>query len=126
MWLLNSTVRGNRGYGIFINSSYGDVLVQNTMVADNGADGVRYVRFDPRMDDQLDRTDIYDFCMFPTTASQTYPISVIMDQEAYSPTDKECFKVRASAGNKFPDIRKRIYYNFRDFFRFSARNTDKC
>lgn len=94
--LTDSFIRGNRGYGIFVNSSSGDVLVKNTIVSDNGADGIRYVRFDPRLDDQFDRTDIYDFCMFPTTVSQTYPISMITEQAVFNPTEKECFKVADS------------------------------
>lgn len=91
--MTNSSVRYNRGYGVFVNTTHGDVAVVDTVVADNGADGIRCIRANPRLDDQFDRSDVHDFCMFPTTMSQTYPISVLMEQGLYNPTNKECSKV---------------------------------
>lgn len=93
MILKDSSIRLNRGYGVFVNSSHGDVELIDTVVADNGADGVRCIRSNPRLDDQFDRSDVYDFCMFPTTMSQTYPIYVLMEQGQYNPTNKDCSKV---------------------------------
>jgi len=76
-----------------VNSTHADVALEDSVVADNGADGIRFIRSNPRLDDQFDRSDVHDFCMFPTTMSQTYPINVLMEQGQYNPTNKDCVKV---------------------------------
>lgn len=91
--LTNSTIRGNRGYGVVVNGSHGDVLIENTVVADNGGDGIRFVRHEPHSEQHFDRRNFYDFCMIPTTASQTYPVIVWMQQNEFNPTAKECYQV---------------------------------
>ncbi|KAK6621229.1 hypothetical protein RUM43_011535 [Polyplax serrata] len=90
--LTNSTIRGNRGYGVVVNGSHGDVLIENTVIADNGGDGIRFARHEPESGDQFDRSSFYDFCMIPTTASQTYPVVVWMQQNEFNPTTKECYQ----------------------------------
>nr|CAD7425800.1 unnamed protein product [Timema monikensis] len=59
---------------------------------ENGGDGVRYVHHDPDSRQGLDRKDIYDFCTFPTTAGQTFPIAFTMEQNRYNPSEKQCRK----------------------------------
>ncbi|XP_015436907.1 PREDICTED: protein bark beetle [Dufourea novaeangliae] len=86
----NCTVQNNRGYGIYVNSSSGMTHINDCSVLDNGADGIKYVHFDERPDDRLDRTEVFDLCTFPTTASQTFPVIISMEQSKYAPNMKRC------------------------------------
>lgn len=73
-----------------MNSSAGMAYISDCMILDNGADGVKYVHSDERPDDKLDRTDVFDLCTFPTTASQTFPVTISMEQNKYAPNIKRC------------------------------------
>lgn len=86
------TVQKSRGIGIFVNSSNGLALFNRCKVNDNGDDGIRYIGHDLRSDERTDRNSIYDFCTLPTTAGQTYPISMSIQQSQYAGVAKECFK----------------------------------
>lgn len=86
------TVQKSRGIGIFVNSSYGLALFDRCTVNENGDDGIRYIGHDLRSDERTDRNTIYDFCTLPTTAGQTYPISVSLQQSQFSGVSKECVK----------------------------------
>lgn len=82
------------GYGIYVNSSSGMAHINDCSILDNGADGIKYVHFDERPDDKLDRTEVFDLCTFPTTASQTFPVIISMEQSKYAPNTKVCPQVR--------------------------------
>ncbi|XP_054002830.1 protein bark beetle [Hylaeus anthracinus] len=86
----NCTIQNNRGYGIYVNSSSGMAHVNDCSILDNGADGIKYVHFDERPDDKLDRTEVFDLCTFPTTASQIFPLIISMEQSKYAPNTKRC------------------------------------
>ncbi|XP_012276535.1 protein bark beetle isoform X2 [Orussus abietinus] len=86
----NCTIRSNKGYGIYVNSSTGLTHIDNCLVLDNGADGIKYVHHDERPNDKLDRTDVFDLCTFPTTTSQIFPITISMEQSKYAPNPKRC------------------------------------
>ncbi|XP_018046380.1 PREDICTED: protein bark beetle [Atta colombica] len=86
----NCTVQYNRGYGIYVNSSSGMTHINNCTVSENGADGIKYVHADERPNDKLERNDVYDLCTFPSTVSQTFPITISMQQNKYAPNVKEC------------------------------------
>ncbi|XP_076628397.1 C-type lectin domain-containing protein bark beetle [Colletes latitarsis] len=86
----NCTIQNNRGYGIYVNSSSGMAHVNECSILDNGADGIKYVHFDERPDDKLDRTEVFDLCTFPTTTSQTFPLIISMQQSKYAPNMKRC------------------------------------
>lgn len=88
----NCTLKNNRGYGIYINSTYGLSHIENCVINENGADGVKYVVHDINPDEKHDRTDIYDFCTLPTTSSQIYPIQFSIEQLKYSNSEKNCDK----------------------------------
>ncbi|XP_015594324.1 protein bark beetle isoform X2 [Cephus cinctus] len=88
--LKGCTIRSNKGYGIYMNSSSGLAHIDNCVVLDNGADGIKYVHYDERPDDKLDRADVFDLCTFPTTTSQTFPITISMEQNKYAPNPKRC------------------------------------
>lgn len=84
------TVRRSRGFGIFVNSSFGAALLEDCNVSDNGADGIRYVGHDLRADERTDRNNIFEFCTLPITSGQTYPIELQMEQTLFNPTTKQC------------------------------------
>lgn len=67
--------------------------INDCSILDNGADGIKYVHFDERPDDKLDRTEVFDLCTFPTTASQTFPVIISMEQSKYAPNIKRCPQV---------------------------------
>lgn len=81
------------GYGIYVNSSSGMANINDCMILENGADGIKYVHSDERPDDKLDRTDVFDLCTFPMTASQTFPVTISMEQNKYAPNIKRCPQV---------------------------------
>ncbi|XP_076766657.1 C-type lectin domain-containing protein bark beetle [Xylocopa sonorina] len=85
----NCTIQSNRGYGIYVNSSTGMAHINECSILDNGADGIKYVNFDERPDDKLDRTEVFDLCTFPTS-SQTFPVIISMEQSKYAPNMKRC------------------------------------
>ncbi|KAK0090170.1 hypothetical protein PV325_002595 [Microctonus aethiopoides] len=87
----NSTIRNNRGYGIYINSSMGMAHIDNCVIIDNGADGIKYLHHDAKPNDKLDRSDVFDICRFPTT-SQTFPLTISLLQSKYSFNTKNCPK----------------------------------
>ncbi|XP_031785209.1 protein bark beetle isoform X2 [Nasonia vitripennis] len=86
----NCTIQSNKGYGIYMNSSTGLAHIHNCVIVGNGADGVKYVHHDERPDDKPDRADVYDLCTFPTTASQTFPVTISVGQSKYAPNQKRC------------------------------------
>lgn len=67
--------------------------INNCTVSENGADGIKYVHADERPDDKLERNDVYDLCTFPSTTSQTFPITISMQQNKYASNVKECPQV---------------------------------
>lgn len=86
------TVRRSRGYGIFVNSSYGMAHMERTTVLDSGSDGIKYVGHDLRSDERTDKSNVHDFCTFPTATGQTYPISLFVTQSLFFPARKICGK----------------------------------
>ncbi|XP_012253572.2 protein bark beetle isoform X3 [Athalia rosae] len=90
--MTNCTVRNNKGYGIYVNSSSGLALVENSVVLDNGADGIKYVHHDEKPTEKLDRTDNHDLCQLPGTTSQTFPIIIFMEQRRFKLNSEVCTK----------------------------------
>ncbi|XP_011303311.1 uncharacterized protein bark isoform X1 [Fopius arisanus] len=88
--LSNCTIRNNQGYGIYMNSSRGLAHVDNCVILDNSADGIKYVHNDERPSDRLDRANLHDLCTFPATTSQTFPITISMEQTKYSQNIQHC------------------------------------
>lgn len=82
-------VRGNRGYGVFINSTYGFAHVTNSYIVENGADGIRYVHNEDRPDE---RGKIADFCTLATVSSQTFPVDIYASQSIFNSANKLCSK----------------------------------
>ncbi|XP_015781798.1 protein bark beetle-like [Tetranychus urticae] len=64
--IVDSSFSDNRGYGIFINSSFGSVTLKGLRVRNNGADGIRYITHESIGDGQsfsesteLDGSQVY-------------------------------------------------------------------
>ncbi|XP_059476974.1 protein bark beetle isoform X2 [Neocloeon triangulifer] len=91
--ITDSTFANNAGFGVYVNSSTGLVHMVGSVVTGNGADGVRYVHHDEVPDRKvIDGADVFDFCTFPITNSQTFPIPIFAEQGKYNPVDKDCNK----------------------------------
>ena len=84
------TVRRSRGFGIFVNSSFGSALIDHCVVNENGADGIRYVGHDLRFDERIDRSNIHEFCTLAITSGQTYPVELHVEQTQYTASTKQC------------------------------------
>jgi hypothetical protein len=84
------------GYGIYLNSSSDLTYLNGCLIQENGADGIRFVHHDELADVNFDRTKTADFCTFPITASQTFPIPITVEQNKYAPAGRECSKVCCS------------------------------
>lgn len=89
----NCKITGNRGYGIFINSTFGLARIDKCTVTESGGDGIRYVHTEARPDETYDKSDIYDFCTLATTAGQTFPIQVYAEQEIFANRETYCTKI---------------------------------
>lgn len=76
-----------------MNSTSGLAHIENSVILENGGDGIRYIHHDLPENARFDRSEIFDFCSFPTTASQTFPITISVEQGQYSPANKDCNKV---------------------------------
>lgn len=77
--------------------------INDCMISENEADGIKYVHHDERPDDKLDRTDVFDLCTFPTTASQTFPVTISMEQNEYAHYTKQCPQVSVALSKLFQD-----------------------
>lgn len=89
----NCTIRNNRGYGVFINSSYGSTEIFGCVVNENGADGIRYIHAEERPDERPDRLGYSDFCQLAVASGQTYPVQVFAEQSIFQTRGQECSKV---------------------------------
>lgn len=69
-------------------------LLDGCLINENGADGVKYVHHDVKVIEN--RQENFDLCEFPTTASQTFPINVFVQQNLYSTKEQSCSKVHKS------------------------------
>ncbi|XP_045480313.1 protein bark beetle isoform X1 [Harmonia axyridis] len=93
VYLRNCTVRNNRGYGVFINSSYGSAHIDNSVINENGGDGVRFIRALERPEDRVNKYGYNDFCNLAVQTSQIYPVQLFFEQTFYPSFDRTCDKV---------------------------------
>ncbi|KAG5895778.1 hypothetical protein JTB14_001625 [Gonioctena quinquepunctata] len=89
----NCKIRNNRGYGIFINSSYGLAHIDGCTVTENGGDGIRFVRAEERPDERADRYGYNDFCQLAIASSQTFPLQLFAEQTLFLNKEVSCNKV---------------------------------
>lgn len=103
--------------------------VSDCSILDNGADGIKYVHFDERPDDKLDRTEVFDLCTFPTTASQTFPVIISMEQSKYAPNMKRCPQVSIlvyTSRSRYHKLKPTIAISKLTRFSTSLRDQDTC
>ncbi|KAI8422542.1 hypothetical protein MSG28_006346 [Choristoneura fumiferana] len=86
----NCTIQNNRGYGVYVNSTYGMTKIENCMIHDNGGDGIKYVVHELNIDEKFDRSEVFDLCTMPSTPSQTFPIQMSVEQSRYSNMERDC------------------------------------
>lgn len=82
-------VRNSRGHGIYINSTYGYSKIENSVIVENGGDGIRYIHNEDRPNE---RGTANDFCTLASVASQTYPVEVFAEQTIFPASEKICSK----------------------------------
>ena len=79
--ITNANITGNRGYGLYVNSTRGYVNLEHSLVTNNMADGVKLHVHDHRPESKVvDGVDVHDFCTYSTTYSQTYPFLMVAEQ----------------------------------------------
>ncbi|XP_038215102.1 protein bark beetle isoform X2 [Zerene cesonia] len=86
----NCTIQNNRGYGVYVNSTYGMTRIENCLIHDNGGDGVKYVVHEMNIDERFDRAEVFDLCTLASTPSQTFPIVMSLEQSRYSNMERDC------------------------------------
>ncbi|RVE49659.1 hypothetical protein evm_005716 [Chilo suppressalis] len=86
----NCTIQNNRGYGVYVNSTYGMAKIENCSIHDNGGDGIKYVVHEMNIDGRLDRSEIFDLCTLASTPSQTFPLQMSIEQSRYSNMERDC------------------------------------
>ncbi|CAG0896137.1 unnamed protein product [Darwinula stevensoni] len=89
----NSSFVQNRGYGLYVNSSHGAVLVLSSELSGNGADGLKYVHHNREHDTKFMNTNSYhDMCRDSIPAGQSYPVRVIAQQLRDSNVPRNCLQ----------------------------------
>lgn len=80
-----------------MNSSTGGVQIEGCSISENAGDGVRYVNHDAALEPRdfavQSGTELLDLCTVPTTATQTFPLTIALQQSYYSANPKFCKKV---------------------------------
>lgn len=85
-----ASIKGNNGYGIYVNTSTGSVLIdRSTDVSENHADGVKY-NFHHREPDKSASDTFQDFCAGASNPNQAYPIVTVARQERTAFTELNC------------------------------------
>ncbi|XP_069940275.1 protein bark beetle isoform X3 [Cherax quadricarinatus] len=90
--LQSATIKGNNGYGVYVNTSTGSVLInESSSVRENTADGVKY-NFHHRQPDRSASDTFQDFCAGASNPNQAYPIVTVATQDKYSFNDLSCVR----------------------------------
>ncbi|XP_042229688.1 protein bark beetle-like isoform X4 [Homarus americanus] len=90
--LQDATIKANGGYGVYVNTSTGSVLIdESSVVMDNNADGVKY-NFHHREPNRSASDTFQDFCAGASNPNQAYPIVTVATQDKYSFKDITCVK----------------------------------
>ena len=88
-----ANITNNRGYGVYVNTTRGYVVLEHSSVTKNMADGVKYHFHDQRPETKvIEGVDVHDFCTYSTTYSQTYPFLMVAEQYEDSSVNRDCGK----------------------------------
>ncbi|RWS09858.1 uncharacterized protein B4U79_09122 [Dinothrombium tinctorium] len=102
----NTTVMENRGFGIFINSSWGDVNLNEVTIENNGADGVYY-------ENHQDIAVGYDFCRFTNLGeNQVYPVRLTHEQSRFSESKQPCCQTFELPYHITPDAKLTAHFPY--------------
>ncbi|KAK7076789.1 hypothetical protein SK128_004223, partial [Halocaridina rubra] len=88
--LEEASVTGNNGYGVYVNTSTGTVLVEkSSVVSGNNHDGIKY-NFHHREPDRSASDTFQDFCAGASNPNQAYPIVTVARQNKFAFTELKC------------------------------------
>ncbi|KAF2360384.1 SRCR domain [Trinorchestia longiramus] len=91
--LYAANITGNRGYGVYVNSSTGGVKLEgSSVVSDNQADGVKY-NFHQREPIKSADRSFMDFCQGSYSSDQTYPLVMVAEQQRNWHQPQDCHKL---------------------------------
>ncbi|XP_067681580.1 protein bark beetle-like [Haliotis asinina] len=78
--IANCTLYRNRGYGIYVQTAVGNVLVNMTNITENWGDGIKMYMSNLTYNDFLTRFPMEkSFCRTPILIGQTYPVYIYQD-----------------------------------------------
>lgn len=91
--LRGATITGNGGYGAYVNTSSGSVLLDACTVSDNAHEGVKYV-FHDRIPDQAGDAVVgtHDLCTSASTLNPVYPLPILAESFRESTINTRCEK----------------------------------
>ncbi|KAI1309113.1 Protein bark beetle [Halotydeus destructor] len=117
--IVDSRIIENRGYGIFVNSSHGQVSLENVEVSSNGADGVRYaVREDLEVGE--------DFCRFASLGdNQVYPVRLTHEQNRYSQSRSRCCQEFKISNHVNRDAQLTVHFPYMMVIDFEGEEKDR-
>lgn len=88
-----ATVTGNAGYGVYVNTSSGFVLLDACTVSNNGQEGVKYVFHDTKRDQSGDAVvGTHDLCTSASTSNPVYPLPILAESYHESIANSRCEK----------------------------------
>lgn len=91
---LGTCVCWKLGYGVYVNTTDGGVLLDSCTIMQNGGDGVKLVHHEETTISMVNRNaNTMDFCTIPIVSSQTFPIMSNFEQSIFSTQAKECRQV---------------------------------
>ena len=92
--LRGATVTGNAGYGVYVNTSSGSVLIDTATISNNGQEGVKYVFHDTRPGDQSGDAVVgtHDLCTSASTSNPVYPLPILAESYHESIANVRCEK----------------------------------
>ena len=100
--LRGATVTSNAGYGVYVNTSSGSVLVDSCTVANNSHEGVKYVFHDTVPGDQVGDAVVgtHDLCTSASTSNPVYPLPILAESYAESIANARCEKRFSTSGGQ--------------------------
>ncbi|KAK6181325.1 hypothetical protein SNE40_009204 [Patella caerulea] len=102
--IANGTIKGNRGYGIFIQTAVGGVLVNQTNITNNWGDGIKMQMRNLTIVDFIKEYPWDDgFCSGVNIGSQTYPVyefQDVMSPDGRKPLGSTCDRLFTTTKDK--------------------------
>ena len=91
--LRNTRVINSRGYGVYVNTSSGSVLVDSCHVSNNSNEGIKYVFHDLIPDMAGDSiVETHDLCTSASTHQPVYPLPILAESYRETLSSARCEK----------------------------------